>query len=601
MPHRASEHEPASAAAAANCTPFIPHVRILLGVLAIAAGLRIGLAAAMPCVSRDGALFCWQARDLGRYGVALLAPQRHADLPVYEQHPLFAFVLLGAFRALRFVGWADGPDTWIRAGQVVDVCAGLAVVAACGALGLFLARLLGIGTRSEARDARAQAAAPLAQPGDVAVWSGLLAAVLPLNNWLSADVMSDQLHAAFYLFGLLAFMLAASVRTALLGGVLAGLAFLTRPEGATVLLAGLAVIFARRSRFSPARLLSLAGFAIAGFLACAAPFWALSGGISPKLDKEAYAALSLPLCGDSASALVASETPSARSAHDAGASPRPVNVQIACDCSQSSSPPSSRRSTDSWAALVRRQAAWYEALPIVLYELFRAGRVVIPLVALPVLIALRRELFRPALIGIVSCLSIHAALTGALVFRHGYLDPRHMLCAVLVLMPLAGLGMAFATEYLGARNRRTIRAALILAVLLPLLAYSLRVPNAGDAFVAQAAERLRSADPLVGGKLLLGGASERRIAFYNQMRFQPWPEDEREPGKRWQAFRDHLARSGAGYFAIQVGPGRELDGNGELLARLAADEELGPRTRLLAQVGTDRGVEQRVYEIRGEP
>jgi hypothetical protein len=602
VPHRASETVPASAAAAPNRSASTPYLRILLGVLVIAAGLRIGLAAAMPCISRDGAQFCWQARDLGRYGAALLAPQHHADLPVYEQHPLFALVLLGAFRTLRLLGWTDAPTTWVRAGQIVDVYAGLAVVAVCGALGFFLARLLGVGIGADAGGAPAQGPAGRVHPGDVAVWSGLLAAVLPLNNWLSADVMSDQLHAALFLSGLLAFTLAASARISLLGGVFAGLAFLTRPEGVTALLAGLAVIVSRRGQFSPVRWLSLIGCALAGFLVCAAPYWALSGGLSPKLDKEPYLALAGLRSGAERFMVRQYERRSAvHSAPDAGGAARFGYAQDAAGYEPSSTAPELRLPAGSRAALVRRHTTWYEALPIVLYELFRAGRVVIPFVALPVLIALRRALFRPALIGPTSCLLIHAALTGTLVVRHGYLDPRHLLCAVLVLIPLAGLGMAFATEYLRLHGRLAVRAALILATLLPLLAYSLRVPNAGDAFVAEAAARLRAADPLVAGKLLLGGASERRIAFYNEMRFQPWPEDEREPVSRWQAFRDHLVRCAAQYFAIQVGPGRELEGNGELLARLAADQELGPNVRLVAQVSTDRGVEQRVYEIRRKP
>ncbi len=57
---------------------FSRRCALTLVVILAASGLwRVAMAEAMPCISRDGALFCWYARDLGREGVGLLQTDRY--------------------------------------------------------------------------------------------------------------------------------------------------------------------------------------------------------------------------------------------------------------------------------------------------------------------------------------------------------------------------------------------------------------------------------------------------------------------------------------------------------------------------------------------
>ena len=110
--------------------------------------------------------------------------------------------------------------------------------------------------------------------------------------------MSEQMHVALYLGGVILLLGLDGWKAALGCGVLSGLAFLTRPEGAVVCFAAVLVLLAQvRTR----RLRVLAGRAAMlalGFLVCAAPYVAISGKVSPKLQKETLdhfqASLGLP-------------------------------------------------------------------------------------------------------------------------------------------------------------------------------------------------------------------------------------------------------------------------------------------------------------------
>lgn len=171
-------------------------------ILTAALAWRIILATLMPAISRDGVLWCWFARDLGLRGLGLLRDD------AYDQHPLFPAFVLALQRAGQLAGAADGPLAWQAAGQAASILGGVGVIAASGALGLRLGRALGGPGRAQR----------------VSLWSMTLTALLPLNVWLSADVMSDQLHLALYLLAVALLINTPGWPLAALGGLCAGLA-----------------------------------------------------------------------------------------------------------------------------------------------------------------------------------------------------------------------------------------------------------------------------------------------------------------------------------------------------------------------------------------
>lgn len=541
-------------------------VRTALGgvtswVLLLGAALawRLAVATHMPAIARDGVQFCWQARDLGVEGVSLLRSER------YPQHPAFPALTLATQRALLALGWADEPLTWQTAGQTVALLSGLAVIALTAALTHAVGRRLFAGSTGDAGRVECDrgAAARPAPPGKpapnafdpqasrAAMIAAAIAALLPLHVWLSVDVMSDELHAAFYVAGALAMLSAARVRGAALAGLCGGLAFLTRPEGAAVWLATVLLIASQVGRRGAPRRASAAAeaasstrfaerpferlglraalvritAATAAFAACATPYWVLNGSLSAKLDKEALEEF-----------LPAERTPAAAP-----------------------------------AALLRESVPPHLLVPRTLYETGRAGRVVVPLLALAALVALRRRLARPPVLGLLLCMGIHFGLSAWNLHRAGYLDPRHTLVVVALLTPLAALALAAAVSFFARRGRRWVGAALVAISLAPLAAYAARIPNADAVAVRETARVIRQSDPLAASRLLLGGSSQKRIAFYANMLFQAWPENEPELAARYVALREHILHFRPDYFAIELGAGRELAGNRRLADELAGD------------------------------
>jgi len=231
-------------------------------VLIVAGLWRAVVAGLLPSISRDGVTFCWYARDLGEQGLAFL----HG--PAAQQHPLFPLLILGARRVARLLGAPDSPLTWQYSGQVLSWLAGMSVVALAAALAARMVRRLGL---------------PINR--DVAtVLAMLLAALLPLNIWLSSDVMSDQVHLTFYLGAVFLLLKLDTWRAALGCGVLSGLAFLTRQEGIVPVAAGLAVLAAQRRHVSWKELVPRGALLLLGFLACVGPYWAAIGSFSQKKD-----------------------------------------------------------------------------------------------------------------------------------------------------------------------------------------------------------------------------------------------------------------------------------------------------------------------------
>ncbi|HMQ14454.1 MAG TPA: hypothetical protein PKC49_00625 [Phycisphaerae bacterium] len=521
--------EPLSAGRCALLTGLI-----LIGALA----WRIVLAALMPAISRDGVLWCWFARDLGLRGLRLLRED------AYDQHPLFPALVLALQRAGQLAGATDGPLTWQTAGQAASILGGLGVIAASGVLGLRLGRALGGPGRAQR----------------VSLWSMTLAALLPLNVWLSADVMSDQIHLALYLLAVALLTNTPGWPPAALGGACGGLAFLTRPEGGSVALVALAAMALRALRKRSARPLAPALATLVGFAVVAAPYMLIIGGVSPKADKQTLDELH----------------------HGAAASPQELPLAL--------------------AALRRDDVSWWQAGPRAALETLRAGRVVLPALGLAALLMLRRRWTDEPLSVAVGCLLVHFALIALLVKRHGYLDPRHTLVIVALLTPLAALSLSAAPEWArGDRQRRwTIRGLMLLTVA-PLVLYALRVPNGADVHVPRAVTWLRNADGALHGRTLLGGKSERRIAFYAGMRYIEWSEGQPTAEAKADALRDLLRAFEPDYLAIETGSADELSDNERVLRALREDDHLGRRLQEAARFRAGRKQDGELLLLRVLP
>lgn len=510
---------------------------IAIGILALCAAWRLILMQQMPCISRDGVLYCEFARELGERGTAAMRDPRFA------QHPLFPIAILGVQRALHFCGVSDDPLTWQAAGRCVSFSAGLGLVIATGWLTIRLARAQGV------------------TDGGPGLWAILFCGLLPLNMWLSIDVMSEPLFLLFCMIAL-GWMIsdpaggnAARMARALGIGLLAGFAFLVRPEGATIAVAGAAAILAASA---PLIARVRACFALAlGFVVLAGPYMSLVGGISPKLDKQTL------------DEFQADAIPQMRVLADLQTAPLNTRLPV-------------------WAALIRHDRPWYLIVPWVIYETLRGGRVVIPLLALAEVWPWRRRWLGSPLLPLALTAMLHFTLCALLAARHGYLDPRHTLLIAMVCIPTAAILLARITAWSaiddGMRpSRRVCATGLILLVLGPLAVYSARIPNAADRPLREIADWVTANVPNRGGRLLIGGASERRISFYSGMRWQGWPENEPSIDARFEKLKTHILTYPTNYFALRAGPGAELAGNQKLLERLQSDAQLKDRLRLLRE------------------
>jgi hypothetical protein len=525
----------------------------VLAVLLLAGTWRVVMAQRLPVISRDGVTFCWYARDLGTQGWAYLRT------PAAQQHPLLPALILGVERAARRLGAVETPLTWQRSGQCVCWSAGLAVVVLAGVLAGRLVRRLELPL-----DAR------LAM-----LLAMLLAALLDLNVWLSCDVMSEQVHLAFYLGAVCLLLELDNWRAAVGCGLLSGLAFLTREEGFVPALAGLFVLLTAWRSVPRRRTVAHAAALLAGFLLCAAPYWITVGRFSTKKNVSDLWA------GEAAA--------SAQPAPGEGCLPR-ATVDTGVEHGL------------TLGRLVTLDLPWYALLPQALYKLLRAGRVVVPLLALWPLYNLRRRLFQTPLLGWTACLAGHFTLGLLVLARKGYLDPRHMLVPTVLLIPLAALLLGRVVTWSAEFRRPWWGIVAVVVSVAPLAAYALRVPNYKDSFLADAAAWLIAHDPDRATKRLLAASSPRRVAFYTGLRWDVWDDQPMD----YQVLCRQIRAPEPGYFAIQVGTAEkdaqfEFAGNRELLDRLMQDPEVAPGLVPIHVVPGPDQSELRLFELRPAP
>ncbi len=590
----------------------------IVAIFAVALVWRIALLVLMPTIARDGVTFCWYARDLGHSGVEYLQSDRA------DQHPLFPALILAVHNA---AGAPDSPLAWQYSGQAITLAAGLAVIALVGLITHRLIRRLDLPVDCETTTLCAM----------------LMATILPLNLWLSVDVMSDQVHVAWYLGAVLLLLRLESARAAALCGLLGGLAFLTREEGIVIVAAGLLTLAAYWRRVATRLLVGRAMALLVGFLICAGPYWAIVGGFSSKKDPAEL--LSATQAGGANVPLLceqcirdnvgspsrrnvienalAGATPAngGRDAHPtwpshrllAGATQMPGTTHVSSATpvlgvtqmlGATQTEPAFAHAGPSVHGLLAKlelhYLPWYLLLPYGLYKLFRAGRVVIPLLALLPLLNLRSRWTRPPLAGLLACLTLHFLLTLMLLSHFGYLAPRHLLVPVTLLIPFAALLLARLIRLALERRGRVLAGVVLVMFMLPLAAYGARVPNCQDAFLRDAARWLIEHDSDRSAKRLIAGSSARRIAFYADIPWEPWYE---KPEEQRVLERQILAGPG-GYLVLMLGPtddpdaGYERAGNRQLLENLQADPQVGPHLHPLHTLPGPNHTELHLLEIR---
>lgn len=498
---------------------------IAAAVILVVGGVwRAVLAFELPAVSRDGVVFIQYARALGEHGPAFLRD------PSAQQHPLFPILLLAGQRLAAAAGAPDTPILWQTVGQVICWIAGMAVVVLCGAIATRLTVELALPL-----DRRVAALGAMA-----------LAALLDFNQWLSADVMSDQVHLALYLGAVLLALRLASVARAAACGMLTGLAFLTRQEGFLPLIAALFAMLLMMQRVGWRAATARSAALVVGFVLLAGPYWATVGRFSTKKDPAEW------FGGERASW------------------PAPDGSSLAYG------------GAPSLAKLELLDLPWYDLLPNVLYTILRAGRVVIPLLALPPLLSLRRRLLEPPLAVVMTCIGGHLAMVTLLLDRYHYLHQRHTLVIVGLLTIFAALLVARLLDY--ARQHRSATLALVVAAVAlgPLVPFALRVPNRQEAYLRTAAEWLTSQYHAARELVLLSGSSGRRIAFYADTRWELWSETPDDATGLAQQMR----AIGRGVFAIETGDGFERRGNDALLHQMVSEGLPGVRVDALCSFPT---------------
>ncbi len=539
MPHSAFD---ASSPRTAS-QPLLPDFRIpprraaLIAalILLVAGAWRVALAVQMPVVSRDGVVFCWYARALGERGLEYLRS------PDAQQHPLFPAMLLAGQRVAAALGAPGDPLTWQIVGQSICCIAGLFVVYLVGSIAAQLVLLLELPV--DERSTRLVAMS--------------LAALLDLNLWLSVDVMSDQVHLAFYLAAVrLALPSWATWRLAL-AGIFAGLAFLTRQEGLMPAVAAVTSLGLAYKSLRPRRLTTGILAVAIGFVALAGPYWSVVGRFSTKKDPTQW------LGEESVRAI------------DPGAQPAAAGLVF--------------------AKLETKDLSWFAALPEILNQLLRAGRVIVPLFALLPLINLRRQWLDPRFACVLACVCGHLAMVAILLDRYGYLATRHMLVVVSLLIPLAAMFLARLVEIAVLRRSWILGIVAAAATLGTLIPYALRIPNGHERYLRDAASWL--AEQRDADATLVSGSSGRRIAFYAGLPWRHWDETPEDV----EGTIGLLRAAGRGHFALETGPGYERRGNELLLGALLADRDAALAVREVRTVDGGRGATLHMLAFSGRP
>ena len=442
-------------------SPLPPGAVLLLTILFLAIPVRLYVASQMGTISRDGAHYIWYAQDLATDPIGEIRSQDH--------HPLYPLTLLGVQRLLPHVGrvadiapqplrvdipglppgirvetaqpggrktplgayFYDDVLSWQTAGMIVTFIGGIAVV-----LGVYAV------------------ATVLFEPRVGLLAAGLTALAAEFVQ-LSADVLTDMPHLALYLFALACAL--RGVRRSRLAwfipaGLLSGIAFLVRPEGAEVAVTtAVLVLFMRewraRKRLAAAVLVGI--FA----LAVASPYMALTGKLVPK---------------KSIGQLIAAPAPTADATH----TPR-------AQCA---------------ALLGAGGGASALDLAKIIEKYARSLRITYLLPAILWLVLLRGEGWARGHRLMLALFILHVLILVRLILAFDYgelLSIRHALIPAALTIPYTAAGLRWLIDRAPERHRNAATIAGFILLVGPTLPWMLEPRNAEELYLRQAGEQLR--------------------------------------------------------------------------------------------------------------
>lgn len=492
---------------------------------------RMVLAAWLPILSRDGAQFCWYAQHLAEDGLTYL------QSPLAKQHPLYPLLIMLVQRGLGGVGFA-GPESWQWAGQIVSFVSGLCVVLLTIRITVELVR---------------QLALPL-EPRLTGLIGGVLCAWMPLHTHLSVDVLSDELHLAFYLLGIDQILRLRDWRAAVGAGLAAGLAFWVRPEGGAIALGAGSALLAWRSVLGWRKLWVRTALLGISLFVCVGAYWLLTGNLSAKKNPLPW------MVGETVVQ------------QDAGTS----GIEL---------------------AKLEMMDLPAPAVPLsVVYQMGRAGRIVVPLLGILGLWQVRRRLLGAVLIGPLTCGVIHFSLLVVLQSVYHYLAPRHTLVLVALLTPLGAMALVEGLRRLS--DQRGLQIGILVAIALPLGWYNLRLPNGADLYIRDVARWMIAHDDQIAQRRVMTGSGLLRVAFYSGAIPVQWHENDQTSAKQ---IATQMLGEQADYFLIETGPGFEREGNEIRIAALLEESEVRDRLTLVQTLDVGSNVKLLVFRLLPGP
>jgi hypothetical protein len=486
---------------------------VLLGLLAVTAGVRLWLIDHTEIIASDGIRYIEMARQWGQDPAGVIES--------YDYHVGYPLLIRGAHALLGGLLPA-GLEAWHVAGQWVSLVFSLAAVAA-----MYLLAVQAVGRRT--------------------AWiAALLWAVGCKWSHLGADVLSDAPAVAFQLWALLVgtWMVrrlrrpgkpSCGLALALVAGLLAGAGYLIRPESLAVvgvlwiLLAGL--VWQKRRQWG--RCAVAGAVMLAAALLAASPYMIAIGGFSKK---------------KSLSEIV--------HAPAAVAAVRAVPAGLFADA--------------DYFVLRHLLNMLFEAMhpvPGVLAVLWLLSRLR-PLVSKAPVPAVLEARLRPMGRWLIpACMAVYLPIACGLYMNVGYMSHRHVLVPAAVIAPLAGLGVVhlaglgcWALARQGRRLRRGHLAVVIALVTAACMAglHTLRPLHEGKAQYRLAGLWLRDHRQVPAGRLLTDSAW---VLHYAQ-----WPGTSLDGGLDAAILTTHAVDERFTHVALSLRTIRKADAN--LPARL---------------------------------